>query len=244
MLPRLSFATHAVLQNEIGVAIDFGHMFQTDLTLANFLQDEEGVRRFNQLRKRREGRRGTLIYDVGSHRRTKCYFNDFARDKTCETTGVIAFRNKRYDSLLHYYQSERASLAIQADDSVVYVNFEGLDRPVPVAARLLKLRGKLDPWFLPPSMRCLSMPPSEAPRRSLSVWPGTLDNAVQTLGGKPSPSLLAAAKRRRRTAPCAPILLFGQGRKVLAPQAHNLKEYKRYYRAREEEHATRRPVPL
>ena len=140
MLPRLSFATHAVLQNEIGVAIDFGHMFQTDLTLANFLQDEEGVRRFNQLRKRREGRRGTLIYDVGSHRRTKCYFNDFARDKTCETTGVIAFGNKRDDLLLHYYQCERASLAIQADDSVVYVNFEGLDRPVPVAARLLKLR--------------------------------------------------------------------------------------------------------
>jgi hypothetical protein len=39
MLPRVSFATHEVRRTDIGVAIDFGHMFQTELTLADFLQD-------------------------------------------------------------------------------------------------------------------------------------------------------------------------------------------------------------
>lgn len=233
MLPRVSFATHEVRENEIGVAIDFRHMFQTEHTLADFLKNEDGVRRFNQLRKRGEGRRGTLIYDLGSHRRTKCYFNDFARDVTCKTTGVIAFGNRRFESLFHYYQSERAGLKIQPDDAVVYVNFEGLGRPMPVAAGLLKMRVHLDPWLLPPSMRRLSMPPSERKRRSQSVWSGTIANAVQTLGGRPSPSLW-----RPRTGEAeqlaAPDLLFGQGRKVVAPQAPTLKEYKRYYREREE----------
>ncbi len=233
MLPRVSFATHEVRRNEIGVAIDFGHMFQTELTLADFLQNEQGVRRFNQLRKRGEGRRGTLIYDMGSHRRMKCYFNDFARDKTCETTGVIAFGNRRYDSLFHYYQSERPGLGIQADDPVVYVNFENLGRPVAVAAGLLKMRVHLDPWFLPPCMRRLSMPPSERKRRCLSVWPGTIANAVQSLGGRPSPSLWRPQTGEAEQL-AAPDLLFGQGRRVIAPQAPTLKEYRRYYREREE----------
>jgi hypothetical protein len=233
LLPRVSFATHEVRQDEIGVAIDFGHMFQTELTLADFLQDEHGVRRFNQLRKRGEGRRGTLIYDVGKHRRTKCYFNDFARDKTCNTTGVIAFGNRRYDSLFHYYKSERASLGVRADDPILYVTFEGLGRPVPVAAGLLKMRVHLDPWLLPPRMRRLSMPPAERNRRSLSVWSGTITNAVQSLGGKPSQSLWRPLNGEAEQL-AAPDLLFGQGRRVNAPQAPTLKEYKRYYRERED----------
>lgn len=233
MLPRVSFATHEVCGNEIGVAIDFGHMFQTELTLADFLATEEGVRRFNHLRKRGEGRRGTLIYDVGTHRRTKCYFNDFARDKRCNTTGVIAFGNRRFDSLFHYYQSERSGLEIRPDDPIVYVNFEGLGRPVPVAAGLVKMRVHLDPWFLPASMRRLSMPPAERKRRSESIWPGTIANAVQGLGGQPSPSLWQPGAGEAEQLP-APELLFGKGRKVAPPQTPTLQEYKRYYREREE----------
>ncbi len=202
MLPRISFATHEVGRNEIGIAFDFGHMFQSELTLADFLQDEKGVRRFNQLRGRGEGRRGTLIYDTDSHRRMKCYFNDFARDKTCEKTGVITIGNRRYDSLFHYYQSVRPGLGVRADDPVVYVNFENLGRPVPVAAGLLKMRVHLDPCFLPPSMRRLSMPPSE--RRSAHHF--CLDGNHCKRGAKSwrqaRACSMAPANRRGRAATC------------------------------------------
>ena len=189
MVPRISFATHEVREDEIGVAIDFGHMFQTEFVLSEFLRSEEGMRQFNHLRRRGEGRRGTLIYNVGTHRRTKCYFNDLAKGKTCVTTGVIAFANRRFDSLYDYYQTDRPGLGIKPDDTVVYVTFEGLGRPVPVAARLLKMRVRLDPWLLPSSMRRLSMPPLERKRRSQTVWSGTIAKAVQGIGGSPSPSL-------------------------------------------------------
>src|SRR5262249_42679959 len=155
---------------------------------------------------------GTLIYDLGSYCRKKCYFHDFAQDKTCETTSVIAFGNRRYDSLFHYYQSVRPGLGVQADDPVVYVTFEGLGGPKPLAAGLLKMRVHLDLRFLPACMRRLSMPPSERKRRSMSIWSGTITNAVHCLGGKPSPSLWRPQTGEAEQL-AAPDLLFGQGRK-------------------------------
>jgi hypothetical protein len=104
---------------------------------------------------------------------------------------------------------------------------------LPVAAGLLKMRVHLDPSFLPPCMRRLSMPPSERKRRSISAWSGTIANAVQGLGGRPSPYLWHPQTGEAEQL-SAPDLLFAQGRKVVAPQAPTLNEYKRYYREREE----------
>jgi hypothetical protein len=232
MLARLSFATHEVQDSGIGVAIDFGHMFQTEQTLADFLRDEAGVRQFNSLRGRQDGRKGTLIYNVGTERRSKCYFHDFARDRTCGTTGVIPVGNRRFDSLFDYYEATRPGLEVSLEDSVVYVRFERLGRPVPVAAKLLKMRMYLDPRLLPPGMRRLSMAPGERRSRSQMVWTGGLAKAVEHLGGKPAAGLWRPQSGEAEQLN-APALLFGQGRRVEPPQDATLKEYRRYFRERE-----------
>jgi hypothetical protein len=233
MLPRFSFATQEVQETKIGVAIDFGHMFQTEQTVADFLKSGGGVARFNELRRRQDGHKGTLIYDLGTERRSKCYFSDFARGKTCSTTGVIFVGNRRYDSLYDYYRQERPELRVGPDELMIYVSFEGLGRPKPVAARLVKLRLQLDPRFLPRRLRQLAMAPQERKRRTEAAWAGSFSRAIKQLGGKTSATLWRPGESEAEQI-TPPDLLLGQGRVVQTPKSLALAEYQRYYREREE----------
>jgi hypothetical protein len=232
MLPRFSFATQEIQETKIGVAIDFGHMFQTQQTVADFLRNGSGVARFNDLRRRQDGRKGTLIYDLGTERRSKCYFSDFARGKTCRTTGVIFVGNRCYDSLYEYYRQERPELHVGPDEPVIYVSFKGLGRSKPVAARLVRLRLQLDPRCLPRRLRQLAMAPWERKRRTEAAWSGSFSPAVEQLGGKPSASLWRPEQSQAEQL-LPPELLLGQGRVVQAPKSLTLPEYQRYFRERE-----------
>ncbi len=233
LLPRLSIATSPLGQNRLGVAFDAGHMVCTENTVADFLKDRQSRERFEALRRREEGRRGTLIYDTAQPRRSKCYFADYADGMTCNSTGVIVVRGRQYPSLLEYYQRNNPRLQVEGSDSVVSVSFEWGERPVLVAAKLLRLRLRLDPHLMPRGLRRLSLAPSSRREFAVKSWTARTEDAVKKTGLKPEPNLWQPdAKETMQIVP--PTLLFGNGQQLHPPQAPTLQEYRRYYSQREQ----------
>lgn len=233
LLPRLSISTCTLGKNRLGIAFDCGHMVCTENTVADFLKTRQSIERFEAFRQRGEGRRGTLIYDTGRSRRSKCYFNAFADGRTCGSTGVIVVHGRQYRSLLEYYQQNLPDLTVSAKDSVVSVSFEWGDRPVLVAAKLLRLRLRLDPDALPRGLRRLSMSPATRRTFAQTNWTEPIREAVQGTGVVTAPGLWQpGAKETIQIVP--PALLFGNGQKLSAPRSASLPEYRRYYQEREQ----------
>jgi hypothetical protein len=233
LLPRLSISTSALGENRLGIAFDGGHMVCTENTVAEFLKTRQSRESFEAFRHREEGRRGTLIYDTAQARRSKCYFHDFADGMMCDSTGVIVVHGRQYRSLLDYYQRNNPKLPVSGTDKVVSVSFEWGDRPVLVAAKLLRLRLRLDPATLPRGLRRLSMSPSSRRTFSQTHWTTPTRDAVKRLGVVTAPSLWQpSAKETIQIAP--PALLFGNGQKLSPPQTASLPEYRRYYHEREQ----------
>src|SRR5262249_55712506 len=153
---------------------DPGHLYQTEMTLADFFdpslgrrEREERNRRFERLRSRGERRKGTLLYNTGADAISVCYFERFERDITCATTGPILGEESLYE-----YCRQRHPLAdVGPDDSVAYVSFRGLPHPVPVPAKLLRLRVMADK---DQSLRGLgqfkTMPPACRQEESRRAW--------------------------------------------------------------------------
>ncbi len=238
MIPRISFSTQALGAGRVGLAFDFGHLFQTRETVAEFLgpdlphpQREELRSRFNHLRRRDAGGRGTLMYDTGKRTLTKCYFHDFADEVTCASTGAFSIGNDHFDSLHEYYERRRPSLGIAADDSVVYVSFESLGRPKPVAARLLRLRVSLDQQEMPRGLRRLSMPPHQRRVRAQKAWSDVGQSAVGKIGCVGAPTLWRPAAAEQEQVP-GPELVFNKGRTLMPPKASTVQDYREYYRQR------------
>jgi hypothetical protein len=233
LLPRLSISTASLGEDRLGIAFDGGHMVCTAQTVADFLRDRQSRKRFEEFRRREDGRRGTLIYDTGQPRRSKCYFNAFADDMTCETTGVIVVRGKQYKSLLEYYQRTNSQLTVFGTDKVARVSFEWGERPVLVAAKLLRLRLRLDPHLMPPRLRRLSMSPTSRQGFADSHWTTNTQKAVERIGVVTSPHLWQPnAEETIQIAP--PTLLFGNGQSLKPPRAESVQEYRRYYHDREQ----------
>jgi len=230
LVPRISLATCHVGVGRLGVVFDGGSLLHTAENVAELLQSGSR-RRFDQLRGKQDERRGTLIYDTGKPRRTKCYFNDYV-DDTCGSSGVIAFGQERYDSLYDYYRERHPSLSVSADDAIVSVSFEWGKRPVLVAAKLLHLRLKLDPQQLPPRLRRMSLPPGERKQRVQGWWTPDAEARVAQTGGRLHHGLWRpSSDESEQLSP--PTLLFGGGKTVGPPKATTLREYQRYYRHRE-----------
>ncbi len=233
LLPRLSISTCCLGKNRLGIAFDGGHMVCTENTVADFLNTRQSRERFEAFRHRGEGRRGTLIYNTGRSRRSKCYFNAYADSTTCSSTGVIVVHGRRYRSLLDYYQQNLPNLPVSAKDTVVSVSFEWGDRPVLVAAKLLRLRLRLDPDALPRGLRRLSMSPATRRTFTETNWTEPMCEAVRGTGVVTEPALWQpSAKETIQIVP--PALLFGNGQKLSAPRSASLPEYRRYYQEREQ----------
>ncbi len=233
LLPRLSVSTCTLSEGRLGVAYDGGHLLCTEKTVAEFLFDQRSRQRFEELRGRADGRRGTLIYNTGGARRSKCYFSDFADGKTCETTGVIMVRGRRYGSLHDYYQRANATLPICGDDAVISVSFEWGERPVLVAAKLLRLRLRLDPMQMPRNMRRLGMTPDSRRTFVRNRWSSRTSNTVQQVGLAAATGLWQPATGET-TQLIAPALLFGDGKRLESPTDASMSQYRRYFRDREQ----------
>ena len=233
LLPRLSLSTCVLRDGVLGLAYDGGYLLCTEHTVADFLLDKESRRHFDRLRGKAGGRRGTLIYNTGQARRLKCYFVDYANDLTCGSTAQICVQNRRYSSLLDYYQREKSGLDVSADDDVVRVSFEWGKRPVLVAAKLLRLRLQLDPSQMPRKMRRLAMSPESRRKFTNSRWTPTTLKTIEMIGLHASPSLWQppATETTQLTPPC---LLFGSGYRLESPAGASLAEYRPYFSRRAE----------
>lgn len=236
MIPRISFASLPLADRAVGVAFDFGHLFRTALTVADFFDTslpgvERGRRRrdFDRLRAR-ETHKGTLLYDNGNGMIKKCYFHNYPEGTTCDGTGTVKVADKVYRSLLDYYQEVYPHLDVAADDLVIHVSFPGLGRAVPVAAKFLRLRVMLDKHQMPRQFRQLTrMPPDLRRKKTLSAWDGPIPAAATAGCRSPSP-LWIPSREEQEQLPC-PELVFGAGRS-LAPPANDRADYASYFRQR------------
>jgi hypothetical protein len=139
----------------IGIAVDVGTAFLTAHDLAWFfdprLLARERHRRaelFDELTRRQNGQKGTLVYDLG-YRRMTCYFED-APGVTCAETAPFRLHGERFDSVFDYYRKKNPKLPVRADTPAVLVCFPKAKRPVWVAANRLRARIMNDdvPWSL------------------------------------------------------------------------------------------------
>ncbi len=232
LLPRLSFATHGLGDSKIGISFDCGHMIRSEQCVADYLASPTEREVFERFRCRDKGRKGTLIYNTGGSRRSKCYFHSYADGLTCETTGVLKFGNERHESLFEYYRQRYPKLAVSGDDPVVYVSFDWGDRPVLVNAKLLHLRLRLDAEQMPAKLRRLSMSPSRRREQVMQQWTPTNEAAVEQCGVKFCGELWQPDVADTEQLP-APDLLFGQGERLRGPQAESLEDHQKYFRKRQ-----------
>ena len=141
---RYHFSVVPIDNAGLGLVIHISTAFFTNRTVADYFCKNGGTpsqkdwrKRFEFLSQRQKGQKGTLLYDTGKGKH-KCYFEEFLDDVTCSTTGSFRIKGESYASLFDYYQKTKAPFA--KSDSVARVSFPGISRPVPVAARALRLR--------------------------------------------------------------------------------------------------------
>lgn len=204
----------------IGIAVDMGTAFFTKWTVTDFFREdlpqqeqERRKGRFEALSARQRGQKGTLLYDAAqsSH---KCYFDRVPPGMTCDTTGELTIRGRRFESLLDYYGQQQPGMKVEADEPVAYVSFPGIDRSRPVSAKRLRVRVMND--SLPRSLKQVDKIPPDA--RSASI-----EKFWQRLGNKPLGRGKPVVQRSFWCPPeeklllvSPPALKFGK-EKVLAP---------------------------
>lgn len=234
-IAKLSFATLPMGKRGIGIAFHTGFLYRSELTVAEFfdpsLSKSDGLTlqgRFDNLRLKRDGRKGTLLYDTGQGDVSVCYFERFAAEVTCGTTGPIM----GHESLLKYCRSRYPKLSLTEDDSVAYVSFRGLPHEVPVPAKLLRLRIHLDKRQMPYELRrTTTSPPEHRLRKSIEVWRNCDKRTFSSTQCRASSRLWRPAAGEHELLTC-PDLVLGKGRIVAAPRSPTIEEYKRYYRQR------------
>lgn len=239
MVSRVSLATVSLSEGRIGVVYDFGHLFQTDFTIADFFdssvsRSEQKTRyqTFKDLTSRNEGFKGTLIYDMGKGVSNHCYFSSFAEDMTCETTGSFTINSRSFESLYDYYRKRHPQLAIDPDDTVAYVSFPGLSYQKPVAAKLLRVRVMLDKKQLPAEMRKWTViPPHKRRSMTLNIWQQCKKAVLTNFRFDDKDELWHPGKTEHKQIAC-PDLQFGNMHILKAPKAVNVGEYKNYFRKR------------
>jgi hypothetical protein len=241
MIRRVSFSTLPLTDQGIGVALDFGHLFQTERTLDAFFDPHlsaagggELRRTFDRLAGRHERRKGTLLYSTGSQTLSKCYFSHADEAATCENTGPLVFGGNRYNSLYDYYRARWPRLDVQSDDPVIYVSFPGMNGAKSVAAKLLRLRVDLDPHKVPRELLTrTTIAPEVRSRLVEQMWRAFLESAVNESGFEVSQKFWSPGDERQELLPCPP-LVFGQGRHVHGPRRADADDYGAYYRTRRE----------
>jgi hypothetical protein len=238
MHDRVSFSTQPISGLGVGVAIDVGHRFLSEHSVAHYFDSsvpaEEATRRrraFAELSQRTERRKGTLAYNTGGNVKQTCYFVDYEEGMTCATTGPLHFGSKHFESLYHYYRKDRPELNVERDDVAVFVSFTGLSGPKPVSAKLLRLSISLEEDRVPYALRKrLPTPPYIRERLIDRVWKSLPLSRLADVGCVVSDGLWVpdAARERRLD---APSLVFAD-RTLRSPPASTIDDYISYYRSR------------
>jgi hypothetical protein len=231
---RYHFSVIPIDDVGLGLVIHISTAFFTNRTVADYFCKNGGTssqkdwrKRFEFLSQRQKEQKGTLLYDTGKSKH-KCYFEEFLYDVTCDTTGSFRIKGESYVSLFDYYQKTKAPFA--KSDSVARVSFPGISRPVPVAARALRLRvmNEALPFSLKQADKIV---PAE--RRQLIqsffqkiVEPGLREIKInfETDFWKPN--------SKKSCHFSLPALKFGGGEILEPPKDRSIHEYKRYYRQR------------
>jgi hypothetical protein len=238
VVSRLSFAALPVGESLIGVAFERGFLYRTEWSLADFFgaglpanERRERRRWFDRLRKRREGRKGTLLYDTNQTQVSVCYFDHERAGVTCATTGRVLTSQ----SLLEYCDKKYPRLGVKPDDEVVYVSFpnmKGTNSAVPVAAKLLRLRVMPDG---DPALKRLDDYKTASPEQRKADAEECLPLFRRAVGGilgcEVEDDLWQPSQSDHEALAC-PDLVFAQNRQVAAPSGPVLHEYQRYYRER------------
>ena len=236
VISRMAFAT-VVLGDTVGITFDPGYLYRTSATLEYYFDPKASPdqragrqREFNRLSSRSEGRKGTLLYDLGGNYLSVCYFERDGQGVTCGTTGPI----QGSASLYEYYRKRNPQLAIRPDDAVLYVSFRGMKvyYPVPVAAKLLRLR------IMPDKERSFfglgrfkNISPADRREAAIKAWEFSRSIVEKSLGIR-FDTLLWSPEEARCELVQGPDLQFAKGRTVVSPAAPSVDEYQRYYRDR------------
>ncbi len=233
---RFELSAIPLADDGIGVVADIGTAFFSAFTVDHFFdlgldasERSRRAQRFKAISGRQQGQKGTLAYDNGRNK-TVCYFEDVPPGLTCATTERLVVRGREYSSLYEYYRVEYPRLDVSANDLVARVSFRGLDRPRPVAARLLRPRVMNDnvPGRLSSFDKVL---PEE--RRPL------LQEFWTSLGERPLGPGLPGLLPEFWTPPpdrikyfLPPAVQFGSSKSLPEPERPEVPEFRKYYRGR------------
>jgi hypothetical protein len=236
-LERISFSVLPLPEGSFGVAIDAGFLYRSSEDVAHFFDEtvdsterDRRKRRFNRLRGRGQGRKGTLLYDTDGKQVTTCYFDRFAHDVTCGSVPGFGGANSLFD----YCRRKYPNLSLSREDPVAYVSFKGLRRSVPVPARWLRLRVSLDRDQMPRQMRqAVSMSPEQRRTAAIKEWEPVGPRAMQSVGFRDAGRLWCPGTAHEEQLQC-PRLLFARGRTVEPPACVSVEGYRRYFKERSE----------
>lgn len=220
----------------IGISVDISTAFFSEHTLDYFFDSnldskERKVRSdlFLELTGRQEGQKGTLLYDNGRSR-VKCYFEAAPPGLTCDTTGPFRLRGETYSSVYHYYAAKFSGLRIAEADVAAQVSFPGLDRPVPVAARLLRLRVMNDD--VPDSLSSVDkIPPADRKQLVEGFWQGLEPRPLDSVAPGLFPGFWRPPSERVQYIPL-PQVEFAQGHKIMPPTDRSPQAVRTYFRRR------------
>ena len=220
----------------VGISVDISTAFFSHWTVADVFRDDIPDHEQQRLRKdfkflsqRKEGKKGTLLYDLENKQR-KCYFDKFLLGVTCATTGTLFVNGQTYSSLLEYYQCNQPQLKIDPNDSVARVSFRGLDQPQLVAAKLLRLRVMND--SLPKSLKQVDkITPRERVKLTNHFWQ-RLGNDLLGNGRLRVSRHFWQPHSEKVINLLPPALQFSNGLTLPSPQKRDCTEFRKHYRQR------------
>jgi len=231
---RYHFSVIPIANVGLGLVIHISTAFFTNRTVADYFCKNGGAssqrdwrKRFDFLSQRQKGQKGTLLYNTGKSKH-KCYFEEFVDDVTCDTTGSFRIKGESYASLYDYYQKTKAPFT--KSDSVARVSFPGISRPVPVAARALRLRVMNE--ALPASLKQADkIAPTERRQLIQNFFQKAVEPSLREIKVSFETDFWKPTSKKCFRLPL-PALKFGEGKILEPPRERSIHEYKRYYRQR------------
>ncbi|HEX8421994.1 MAG TPA: hypothetical protein VF634_01200, partial [Pyrinomonadaceae bacterium] len=231
----------------VGVSVHISTAFFTEENVSYFFREDipeqerkERRKWFNYLSERQQGKKGTLLYDLGDIKQ-KCYFAEFVPGTTCGSPSTgFRLRNEDFESLLDYYNKKRAGAGIKAHEPVAKVSFQspeskkslGADkqRSVPVSADRLRLRvmNKVLPKQL---INVDKIAPGDRVDMINYLW-RLLGEAPLGCGQVKVAQEFWRPRREMTIHLRPPDLVFADGQVLEAPRNGHVRDHKDYYRLR------------
>ncbi|MEO1646980.1 MAG: hypothetical protein AAFR67_17460, partial [Chloroflexota bacterium] len=195
-------------------------------------ESKKRQQQFDRLTSRQKGQKGTLWYKV-PHHEGKCYFESAPDGITCATTGQMVVRGKSYDSLYDYYRENYPNFDIEPNTRAVRVSFDGYGKPSWVAAECLFVRIMNDE--LPHELKHVDKIISTTRYDKLQkFWNELSSNPLEKIMRGEIKARFWQPSEDRITRMRLPDLLFRSNHRQVAPKVQNLRDYKQYFKARQQ----------